>query len=119
MPEAHSDKNNGPLVDLAVESWRFSKLFLKVLTKLDGGEGQRYFSQYTYFSDRLRDHLAEAGLKLVNLEGQPYEAGMAISALNLDEFAPGDALIVTQMLDPVIMGEAGVVRPGCAMLGKA
>ena len=36
-----SDFENS-LIDIAVEGWRFSKTFAKVLQKLDAGEAKRY-----------------------------------------------------------------------------
>jgi hypothetical protein len=55
---------------------------------------------------------------LVNLEGQPYDVGMAVSALNLSDFSPDDALVVEQMLEPVIMGSEGLLKGGTVILGK-
>ncbi len=37
------------LIDVAVESWRFSRLFNKVVSKLDVGESGRYVNQLRYF----------------------------------------------------------------------
>lgn len=43
---------------------------------------------------------------------------MAISALNISDFGPDDALVVEQMVEPVVMGPEGLVRGGTAMLAK-
>lgn len=40
------------LIDLAVESWRFSRLFGKVVNKLDVGESTRYVNQLRYFQKK-------------------------------------------------------------------
>jgi hypothetical protein len=37
------------LIDMAVESWRFSRLFARVMNKLDAGEAARYANQVRYF----------------------------------------------------------------------
>jgi hypothetical protein len=76
------------LIDIAVESWRFSRLFGKVVSKLDAGESGRYINQIRYFQKKVEESLDSNGLKLVNVEGQPYDAGMAASALNLGDFGP-------------------------------
>ena len=39
--------------------------------------------------------------------------------VNLADFTPEDTLVVDQMLEPVIMGEQGVVKMGTAILQKA
>ena len=104
------------LIDIAVESWRFSRLFGKVVSKLDAGESGRYVNQLRYFQKKVEENLDSNGLKLVNVEGQPYDAGMAASALNLGDFGPDDVLLVDQMLEPIIMGPKGLRKQGTVML---
>jgi hypothetical protein len=108
----------GPLIDVVIESWRFSRTFGRVLSKLDAGEAVRYQSQLRFYLKRLDEALASAGLRIVNLEGQAYDTGMAATALNIADFAPEDVLIVEQMLEPVIMGEGGLRRTGTIMLKR-
>lgn len=106
------------LIDIAVEGWRFSRLFGKVVSKLDAGESSRYINQLRYFRKRVEESLDSSGLKLVNVEGQPYDAGMAASALNLGDFGPDDVLLVDQMVEPIIMGPNGLRKEGTVMLRK-
>ena len=106
------------LIDIAVESWRFSRLFGNVVGKLDAGESGRYINQIRYFQKKVEESLDSNGLKLVNVEGQPYDAGMAASALNLGDFGPEDVLLVEQMLEPIIMGPKGLRKQGTVMLRK-
>lgn len=107
------------LVGLSVESWRFSRLFARLLTKLDAGESGRYVNQYRFYLRKLEDGLASAGLSLVNVEGQPYDPGIAATALNVGDFGPDDELVVDQMVEPIIMGPEGLVKTGTVMLRKA
>ena len=37
------------LIEMAVESWRFARLFSRVVNKLDAGESSRYVNQLRYF----------------------------------------------------------------------
>lgn len=104
------------LIDLAVDSWKFARLFQRVLLKLDPGEANRYAGQHRYHVRRLEENLQAVGMQIVNLEGQPYNPGVAAAALNLSEFGSEDELIVEQMLEPVIMGPDGLVRGGTVML---
>jgi hypothetical protein len=106
------------LINVAVESWRFARLFGRVLTKLDAGEAPRYTNQMRYFLKSLEENLEAAEMKLVNLEGHPYDAGVAASALNIGDFGPDDRLIIEQMMEPIIMGAHGLVRAGTVMLQK-
>ena len=106
------------LIDIAVESWRFARLFGKAISKLDAGESGRYLTQLRYFQKKIEESLNLNGLKLVSVEGLSYDEGMAVSAVNSSDFAPGDALFVEQMLEPIIMGPQGLRKQGTVILGK-
>ena len=112
------DRLEQSLIEVAVESWRFSRLFGKVVNKLDAGEAGRYLSQLRYFQKKVEDNLALSGLRLFNVEGHPYDPGMAASALNLGDFGPDDVLLVDQMVEPIIMGSDGLRKQGTVMLKK-
>ena len=107
-----------PFIDMASESWRFGKLFNRVLDKLEPSEAARYANQLRYFLKRLDDSLKLAGLWIVSLEGQAYDAGMAASPLNMEDFDPNDILFVEQMVEPVLMGPDGLVKPGTVLLKR-
>ena len=106
------------LLDVAVESWRFCRLFDRLLTKLDAGEQGRYRGQLRWFQRKLEESLTDAGMRIVNVEGHPFDPGMAATPLNIEEFESEDALIVDQMLEPIIMGQDGVIRTGTVTLRK-
>ena len=106
------------LIDIAVESWRFSRLFSRIVNKLDAGESRRYVNQLHYFQKKVKDSLEASGLRLVNVEGQPFDPGMAASALNIGDFGPDDQLLVDQMVEPIIMGPEGLRKQGTVMLRK-
>lgn len=107
------------LLDISVEAWRFGKLFDRMLTKLDAGEAGRYRGQYRWFQKKLDESLGAAQLRVVNVEGHPYDAGMAATPLNIEEFEPEDVLVVDQMLEPIIMDTDGIVKTGTVTLRKA
>lgn len=113
---AEKEKIEQSLIDVAVESWRFSRLFGKVVGKLDAGEVGRYVNQIRYFQKKLEESLAAHGFRLVSVEGQTYDMGMAASALNLGDFGCDDVLLVDQMLEPIIMGPNGLRKQGTVML---
>jgi len=106
------------LIDMAVESWRFARLFGRLVSKLDAGEGSRYVNQLRYFQKKLEDSLEASGMKIVNVEGQPFDPGIAASAINIGDFGPADVLLVDQMVEPIIMGAEGLRKQGTVMLRK-
>lgn len=120
----HSDAEPDPaaarhaLVDLAVEGWRLARGIGRTLARLDEPARGRAASQLRWFERSIDTALAAAGLRLVDLAAQPFDAGLPATPVNLDDFDPGDALVVDHMLEPVILGANGVVRTGTVMLRK-
>ena len=108
----------GALLTLAVESWRFGRAGERVLTKLDEGEQRRHQRQLRWFQKKLEESLTEVGMRIVSIEGHAFDPGMAATPLNLEEFEEDDALVVDQMLEPIVMGPTGVVRAGTVTLKK-
>lgn len=106
------------IMDMAVEAWRFRRVFELALEKLDAGDRARYRSQFSWFLKKVRAAMENAGLRAVDLQGQPFDVGMAVTPLNLEDFAPGEALFVEQMPEPVVMDGDAVVRTGTVILGR-
>lgn len=106
------------LIGLAVESWRLCRLFQRSIDTRDIKAAGRQSNQVRYFQRKLEDSLTPLGLRLVELEGQPWDSGMAATALNAEDFGPEDALFVDQMMEPIVMGPDGVRRTGTMMLRK-
>ena len=115
--EEHKDT----IINMAIESWRFARLFERLLTKLDAGEHKRYVGQLRWFIKKVEESLDQVGLSIVNVEGHPFDPGMAAAPLNIEDFDPDDVLIVNQMLEPIIMEkEKGVlVKTGTVVLRRA
>ena len=71
------------LMDIAVESWRFGQVFDRILSKLDAGEQSRYQNQFRWFQKRIEESMDSAGLRIVNIEGQAFDPGVAASAVQM------------------------------------
>lgn len=106
------------VINMAVEAWRFGRVFERLLTKLDAGEQARYRNQFRWFTKKVEEALAGADLRIVNIEGHPFDPGSAATPLNIEDFSPDDVLIVEQMVEPIIMGKDSIVRTGTAILKK-
>ena len=118
MREAVGDPSatQAVVIDLAVDAWKFSRLFQRVLARLDAGDQARYLNQMRFFERRVEAAADAVGARLVSIEGQPYEAGAAATPLNLGDFGEDEALVVEQMLEPIVMGSDGVLRMGVVLL---
>ena len=112
--EAHTDA----IINMAIESWRFSRVFDRLLIKLDAGEQKRYRSQLRWFIRKIEESLEQVDLRIVDVEGHPFDPGMAATPLNIEDFDSEDSLIVDQMLEPIIMGKDGLVKTGTVILRR-
>ncbi|PVU64937.1 hypothetical protein C9E85_15535 [Plesiomonas shigelloides] len=106
------------VICMAVESWRLGRVFDRLLMKIDAGEQSRYKSQFRWFIKKVEEALEEADMRIVNVEGHPFDPGMAATPLNIEEFDAKDTLMVDQMLEPIIMGKDGLVKSGTVTLRK-
>lgn len=107
------------VLTMAVEAWRFGRVFERLLGRLDASETKRYRNQFNWFMKKVDESLTQTGLRIVNVEGQAFDPGLAATPLNIEEFEASDVLVVDQMLEPIIMGEEGIVRTGTVTLRKA
>ena len=115
---ADTDKLKDSLVSIASETFRFQRVFEKAISKLEADEKNKYLSQFAWFSKRVAKALDEATIRVLNLEGQLYDPGMSVTPLNLDDFAVDEQLYIVQMIEPIIMLDDTVKRPGTVILGR-
>ena len=113
--ELDYSKLQNSLISIASELFRFQKVFEKAISKLDIDERNKYVSQYAWFSKKVYKALDEANLKLLNIEGQLYDPGMAV---NIDDFDADDQLYVLQTIEPIIMQDDKVFKTGTVILGR-
>jgi hypothetical protein len=106
------------LLAVSIDSWRLARLFGKAVAKLDAGEAQRYVNQIRYHFKTIEETLEAVGFKLVTIEGQSYDPGIAATAVNVGDFAPDDLLVVDQMVEPIVMGIDGLVKSGVVTLKR-
>ena len=117
-PIVSGNKAEDALLELALESWRFQRLFGRALSKLDPLEAARFTNQHRFFLSKVENCLESSGMRFVNLEGQPYETGTAATAINLEEFGPDDVLVVAETIDPTVMNSSGLLRMGRVTVKK-
>lgn len=113
-----SQKLQDSLVTIAAETFRFQHVYSKVLSKLDLNEQAKYSSQFAWFTKKVTKALDEAGLRIVDVNGQLYDPGMAVTPLNIEDFEAEDILYVAQTMEPIIMQDNAVIKTGTVILGR-
>ena len=112
-------KENEMYINFIIESWKFSNTIDKIIDKLNESEKKRYKSRLLWYQKQLTNTLNGFGYKFVDMSNSPYDTGMALTPLNIDEFSQNDDLIVDYIIEPIIMDSKGnIVRTGTAMLRR-
>ena len=118
MSEQDYTRLESSLIAIASELFRFQRVFEKAVSKIEVDDRGKYMSQFSWFSKKVTKAIEEANLKLLNLEGQLYDPGMAVTPLNLDDFDTEDKLYIAQTIEPVIMKQDKVIKTGTVILGR-
>lgn len=106
------------LISIASELFRFQGVFEKAISKLEMDEQNKYLSQYKWFSKKVYKALEDANLRLLSVEGQLYDPGMAVTPLNIDDFETDDQLYILQVIEPIILQNDTVIKTGTVILGR-
>lgn len=104
--------------DIACELYRFRRVFSKAISKLDADEQGKYMSQFAWFSKRVDKAVDSAGLRILDVKGQLFDPGMAVTALNIEDFDTSDELYIEQMMEPIIMKGDSIQKTGTVILGR-
>ena len=109
------------VLDIAVEEYRMREAFMNIIYRLNPTDIPRFESRYRYFSKEVEKAVNNAGFRLVGAEefvGKPFDVGMAVKPLNINNFDTSDVLVVDQMIEPVIMEGEAVARIGVVKLRR-
>lgn len=106
------------MINLATESWRFAKGFERGLTQLSPARARRRTSQLQWFLKKTEESLEDIGLRIVNIEGYPYDPDMSATPVNIEDFEPEEHLVVDQMLEPIIMDGTVLAKTGTVILRR-
>ena len=112
------ERHKDAIINLAIESWHFAKNYERAITRLNTNRTERYTRQLEQFIQKAEESLEEVGLRIVNVEGTPYDPGMAATPLNIEDFGPEDQLVVDKMLEPIIMEGTDLAKTGTVTLRR-
>jgi hypothetical protein len=64
---------------------------------------ERLQSKFSFFIEDLPRNCEKAGIRMPNLVGLDYTPGLNVEALNADEFEPGTALEIDEVVEPLLI----------------
>lgn len=120
MEAPKAENASQAMVEFASENWRFQQSLIRATELMDPIDAERLTNQYLWYQRKVTAVLEEAGIKVVDLTGQEYDIGMAITPLNLDDFPerPDMKYKIKQMVEPIVMERGEVRRTGTVMLSE-
>lgn len=66
---------------------------------------ERLKSKFSFFIEDLPRNCEKAGIRMPKLVGLDYTAGLNVEAMNADEFEPGAALEIDEVVEPLLTFE--------------
>ncbi len=101
---------------LCVEQWKLLQRYAKTVDLVPDAEKNRLTSHIKYSEIQLHALAAEAGLKIISFDGQPFGPGSPATAENLEDFSSEDGLVVDRTLSPAIVRDMRVIQAGRVLL---
>lgn len=119
-PEDDPGPVSQAMVDFASETWRFRQTAERCFYSMDPEDGERFINQYQWYLRKIQAVLDESGLRIIDLTGQIYDIGMAVTPLNLEDFPerPDAVFRIAQMVEPIIIENGKVRKSGAVMLSE-
>lgn len=100
------------LVDLSVETWRLRQWVSNVDSQ--NAMGRHICRKYERF-------FQEIGIEVLDMSGKPFEPGLAVEIVDSvqDEALEDEAVLVEEMIVPVVFYKNTVVKHGQVVVRKA
>ncbi|BCH54879.1 hypothetical protein ACQZ61_08410 [Agrobacterium vitis] len=112
----HDQETSSIVARLCVEQWKLLQQYAKTVGLVPDAEKNRLTSQIKYSEIQLHALAAEAGLKVISLDGEPFGPGSPATADNLEDFPSEDGLVVERTLSPAIVRDMRVIQMGRVLL---
>jgi hypothetical protein len=100
------------------ELYRLPSIFDRIILKVNESEQNKYRSQFNWFKSKADEFMRLSGYTISNIVDLQYDSGMIENPLNIADFSKDDDLVVGQIIEPTILKDGRVVKPGVIILKK-
>ncbi|AWC25843.1 hypothetical protein CO731_05344 (plasmid) [Aminobacter sp. MSH1] len=107
------------LADLAVEFWKLLNNYDRFIDVVPDIAKPRLAAQARFGKTRLATILQNEGMHLTVYDGHVFEPNLPVVAINDDEFASSDVLVISQTIEPTILQQLNVINVGKVYLAKS
>ena len=116
MPSARENCASDAMTAIAVDYWKLLRVVERIMAALPEEKRTRIAAQLRFSTGRLDSHLASLNMSLPTFEGQVFSAELPAMAINADEFAGADILIIDSAIDPAVILNGKVIQNARVML---
>ena len=99
---------------LAIDSWRLIVANEDFITYIPCSKEKSAKAKSRDLRNSIRSHIITLlqgnGIEMLEFEGKPYESNYPIRAVNADEFADGEKLVVRKTLEPALVKNGQVLH---------
>lgn len=107
------------LIEIVLGEYRFRASLQRIVSGIDDiHQKKRIQSQYGWLEKTIAKASMIANISIVDLTGEDYDPGMAITPLNIEDFSLRDSLVVDKMVEPIILVNGELRKTGTVMLGR-
>ena len=104
------------LAKLAAEYWKLHRSFERMADLMPPDTRARHLAQARYAATRLETLLQEERMKVVSFDAQPFEVNLPAVAVNAEDVAGLDRLVVERTVEPAVMRDMDVILTGKVLL---
>ena len=107
------------IIEFVIMLYKYRSMLITAMSKINVLEAQKIGRTLEFNDNKLKKLLEKERLVInYNFQGKDYDPGMACDVINIDEFNPGDELVITQVLEPVILKDGCVIHRAKIMVEK-
>ena len=106
-------------IEYVIMLYKYRNMLINAMQNMNVLDAQKLNRTLSFNDNKLAKLLEQDGLVLsFDFLKKEYDPGMACDVINIDEFNPGDELVITQVLEPVLLKEGKVIHRGKIMVEK-
>jgi hypothetical protein len=111
--------NQQLMAELAAEYWKLLRAFERAATLAPDAARDRLTAQARYSAGRLDSLIGKAGLRLASFDGMTFEINLPAVAVNAEDVAAFQALVVERTIEPTVLSDSTVILTGKVFLAPA
>lgn len=116
MNSKGDDVANLAAAELAVDYWKLLKVCERLVKATPEESRKRVGAQMRYSATRLESHLKNLGIELATFEGARFGPELPVIAINADDFANSENLLIESAVDPAVIMNDKVLQNARVML---